>query len=404
MYKFRLFKQIAFILFLFFCLTPNIKAQSQDQLISVRFTEYAFEDGQFIGYINDKKKIKYHSDKPFRDLGFPNILHHYVIEGLESNDIEALEEHKQKRKITGLTKPRVVIQAIIDSVYFHYSGKYQQEYAGYISLKGKWQLYSSQNPDEIVKSFPFKVTEERFAGSTEYILAPPLRLTAEKIGQNELFLKAVEDIEASYLIEAQGKESYLKTVKEYEEKNDKINIQRAIKAVYTLESKEGHGSAVLVSEDGHLLTNYHVIHEAKELRIISNSGEKFDVKVLKTNSDYDIALLQIEAEDLTPLKISTKAKVEVGENVFAIGTPLFSDLSQSVSRGIISGIRDLPYMKIIQTDVSISPGNSGGALMDANGELIGITTFKISDDRAEGIGFCIPIDEVIRALNLQFYP
>ena len=399
-----LHKQISLSLLFVFCIVALIQAQSQDQLISVRFTEYAFVDGQFIGYINDRKKIKYDSDKPFRDLGFPNILHHYVIEGLETNEIEALEEHKQKRKITGLTKPRVVVQAIIDSVYFHYSGKYQQEYAGYISLKGKWQLFSSQKPNEVVKSFPFKVTEERFAGSTEYILAPPLRLAAEQIGQSELFLKALKDIEARYFIEAQGKESFLKTVNEYEEKNDKVNIQRAIKAVYTLESKDGHGSAVLVSEDGHLLTNYHVIHEAKELKIISSSGEKFDVKVLKTNSDYDIALLQIEAKDLTPLKISTRAKVEVGENVFAIGTPLFSDLSQSVSRGIISGIRDLPYMKIIQTDVSISPGNSGGALMDAHGELIGITTFKISDDRAEGIGFCIPIDEVIRALNLQFYP
>ncbi|MBK7855348.1 MAG: trypsin-like peptidase domain-containing protein [Bacteroidetes bacterium] len=113
-------------------------------------------------------------------------------------------------------------------------------------------------------------------------------------------------------------------------------------------------------------------------------------------------MLKVEASDLKALSFGNSDMVEIGDDVWAIGTPLATDLGQSITKGIVSGFRENNGLKFIQSDVSINAGNSGGPLINDKGEIVGITTLKISGKGIEGLGFCIPANYVIEFLNLKF--
>jgi serine protease Do len=163
------------------------------------------------------------------------------------------------------------------------------------------------------------------------------------------------------------------------------------------ERERSLGSGVIVSADGYLLTNNHVVDGANDIKVTLGGKREFKGRVIGTDPKTDIAVLKIEAKDLPALVFADSAKVRVGDFALAIGNPF--GLSQTVTMGIISatgrgdlGIED--YEDFIQTDASINPGNSGGALVDVNGELIGINTAILTGDGGgnQGIGFAIPIN------------
>src|SRR5204862_5468041 len=124
--------------------------------------------------------------------------------------------------------------------------------------------------------------------------------------------------------------------------------------------------------------------------------------VVKVNRDMDLALLKVQASDLPALTIGNDKQLQLGEEIFAIGTPLDISLGQSVSRGILSGTREIEGRSYLQTDVSINPGNSGGPLIDETGAVVGVTTLKISGRGLEGLGFGVPISVAIEMLNITF--
>ena len=117
---------------------------------------------------------------------------------------------------------------------------------------------------------------------------------------------------------------------------------------------------------------------------------------------HDLALLKVEATGLTPFHLNLSESIDVGEAAYALGTPYDIDLGASVTKGIISGKRKDAHRTLIQTDVSISPGNSGGALIDEQGTLIGIVNEKVLGMGVEGIGFAIPTHVLPDALKLEF--
>lgn len=385
---------------------PLVTNAQTKPFISVTYVDFNIPQGKFIGIVNNRRKIHYQKGKPLRNLGFKNVLHLDAIQGFQKASIETQDETRYRNKISGIYKPKVIVKAVIDSIYFNFSGKEYLDFVGYSEVFGKWKFYNNLDIENAIDSIPFATKEERFKGTKDYILSPPLQLAAEELANNERFKSLFKSIEKDYFNKQRGIEVQLNQPVSKQNGSAKTYIQNAIKAVYTIETKNGFGSAVSVSPDGYLITNYHVIYnvEESELLVTNNIGEEFKPQIIKTNPDFDLALLKLTTDHVNFLKISDRNAVEIGEDVFAIGTPMHSDLSQSVSSGIISGLRSLPYLKVIQTDVSINPGNSGGALMDSRGELIGITTFKISEQSAEGIGFCIPSFELINALNLTFKP
>jgi Do/DeqQ family serine protease len=167
------------------------------------------------------------------------------------------------------------------------------------------------------------------------------------------------------------------------------------------ESKEqGLGSGVIVSSDGYILTNNHVVEGADELNVLLPDEREFKAKVIGADPKTDIAVIKIEADHLPTATLADSDKLRVGDVVFAIGNPL--DIGQTVTMGIVSatgrknlGLLDSVggYEDFIQTDAAINMGNSGGPLVDAKGRVIGINSAIISTSRGNiGIGFAIPID------------
>ena len=161
--------------------------------------------------------------------------------------------------------------------------------------------------------------------------------------------------------------------------------------------QQSAGSGVIISADeGLVMTNYHVIKDADEVQVSLADGRSFEAKVRGSDPDLDIAILEIEASDLTHVKIADSNDVEVGDFVVAIGNPF--GLGQTVTTGIVSalgrsGLGIEGYEDFIQTDASINPGNSGGALVNLRGELVGINTAIIAPAGGNvGIGFAIPIN------------
>ena len=161
--------------------------------------------------------------------------------------------------------------------------------------------------------------------------------------------------------------------------------------------ESGAGSGVIISQDGYILTCAHVVSGATSVKVqLNGSDESYDATVVGQDSTSDIAVLKIDATGLTPAVIGDSDALAVGEVAVAVGNPL-GTLSNTVTDGIVSALnRQVTVqnndMTLIQTDASISPGNSGGGLFNANGELIGIVNAKSSYSEAEGIGFAIPIN------------
>jgi serine protease Do len=157
----------------------------------------------------------------------------------------------------------------------------------------------------------------------------------------------------------------------------------------------GLGSGVVVTKDGYILTNNHVVEGADEVKVALNDGREMTAKVVGSDSKSDVAVLKIDASDLVPLPLADSDKTEVGDLVLAVGNPF--GIGQTVTMGIISAMGranlglGLDYEDFIQTDAAINPGNSGGALVDADGRLVGINTLILSRSGGyQGIGFAIP--------------
>lgn len=166
-------------------------------------------------------------------------------------------------------------------------------------------------------------------------------------------------------------------------------------------TERGLGSGVVVSKDGYILTNNHVVAEADSLRVTLNDGREFDAKVIGTDPKTDVAVIKVDAANLPILTLSDSDKLRVGDIVFAVGNPL--GVGQTVTMGIISatgrqvGIlaEQGGYESFIQTDAAINQGNSGGALVDAQGRLVGINSAILSGRGGTGnigIGFAIPVN------------
>jgi serine protease Do len=160
-------------------------------------------------------------------------------------------------------------------------------------------------------------------------------------------------------------------------------------------TEHGLGSGVIVSSDGYILTNNHVVNRASEIQVVLNDGRQFTAKVIGTDPQTDVALIKINAENLPALPLTDSSKVEIGDVVLAIGNPF--GIGQTVTKGIVSakdrttsGDGDEDF---IQTDAAINPGNSGGALVDTDGRLIGINSAILTRSGGnQGIGFAVPSD------------
>ena len=161
---------------------------------------------------------------------------------------------------------------------------------------------------------------------------------------------------------------------------------------------EGSGSGVILTEDGYIVTNHHVIEGANTIKVRLNNGQIYSATLTGTDEKTDLAVIKINASGLEPAKLADSAKARAGDFVIAIGNPL-GELGGTVTEGIISAkdremTIDGRTMTLLQTSAAVNPGNSGGGLFDLNGELVGVVNAKSSGADIEGLAFAIPANTV----------
>lgn len=173
---------------------------------------------------------------------------------------------------------------------------------------------------------------------------------------------------------------------------------------YGLVPQEGQGSGFILDREGHILTNYHVIADARQIEVTLHNRKKFRAAVVGTDRSHDLAIIQIKASDLSPMALGDSRNLQVGQKVYAIGNPF--GLAGTLTSGIVSSIRQVQEPdgvtidEAIQTDAAINPGNSGGPLLNSHGEVIGINTMIASNvGQNAGIGFAIPVNTAKAVLN-----
>ena len=178
-----------------------------------------------------------------------------------------------------------------------------------------------------------------------------------------------------------------------------ISCTTQTQSYFGVQTGTSSGSGIIISADGNIMTNYHVISGGTNIKVKLNTGNEYDATVIGGDEKTDVAVIKIKAnEELHVAALGNSDEVEVGSKAVAIGNPLASELFGTVTQGVISGVnRTITVgqreMNLIQTDAAISPGNSGGALINKYGEVIGINSVKLVSDNAEGLGFAIPINE-----------
>src|SRR6266496_1183554 len=175
---------------------------------------------------------------------------------------------------------------------------------------------------------------------------------------------------------------------------------------YGLVPPEGQGSGFIIDHDGHVLTNYHVIADARQVEVTLHNRKKYRATVVGTDRSHDLAIVQIKAPELAPMVLGDSKNLQVGQKVYAIGNPF--GLAGTLTSGIVSSIRSVQEPdgvtidEAIQTDAAINPGNSGGPLLNSHGEVVGINTMIASNSgvsQSAGIGFAIPVNTAKAVLN-----
>ncbi len=159
---------------------------------------------------------------------------------------------------------------------------------------------------------------------------------------------------------------------------------------------EGAGSGVIITADGYIVTNHHVIDGATNIKVRLSDGTELAAKLIASDSKSDLAVIKVETTNLTPAAFGSSKELQVGETVVAVGNPL-GELGGTVTQGIISALErtttvENVSMSLLQTDTAINPGNSGGGLFNTSGQLIGVVNAKAAGAEIEGLGFAIPID------------
>lgn len=167
--------------------------------------------------------------------------------------------------------------------------------------------------------------------------------------------------------------------------------------------ESGAGSGVIIDTKGYIVTNHHVIEDARKISVTLRDGSNYSAQLIGSDAKADLALLKIEAEDLTAAVFGDSDTLKVGQRTIAIGNPL-GQLGGTVTEGIISALdRELVVdgqtMNLLQTDTAINPGNSGGGMFDAKGNLIGIVVAKSSGSEVEGLGFAIPVNDAVAVIS-----
>jgi len=322
----------------------------------------------------------------------------YPVVGNPDALFEDPDEWKAELLVAGLVKDMQANMCYPRIYYYDYETCRGSAYIGV-----NWQVYS-----RLDRKVVYETNTEGSSSITQ----------ASATVQTDLFLNAFS-MATQNLLSDEGFHNLVVKSKHKPDKSvfDTINIEAVDKfeepianhissnrlSVVTIFAGDGHGSGFFISSDGYILTNAHVVGGARFATIKLTTGRELVAEVIRKNSIRDVALLNIEESKMIPLPIRTTS-VNVGDEVYALGSPLDEEMSTTLSKGIVSGFRVVDDQSFIQSDVNILPGNSGGPLMDKNGNAVGISTLIFvgrANIMPSGLNFFIPISEALESVNVK---
>lgn len=302
--------------------------------------------------------------------------------------------------------PRYIIRGAIKTISI--DAHSSSDYVFKTTLKVEWKVYDRLERLLFTKTFEgvgqrAKVTDGDSEGVSASIDDAVRRSVNQLLFSKEFvnYIQKSKDFDKKNLFENYSEEFAIAKPKAIT--NPKV-LAEASNSVVTIIRTESHGSGTVISQDGYILTNAHVCGSDTVLKIRFKNGDESTATLIRMNIDEDLALLKFDNKNKIPGLVLMKdnSDVTVSDEIYVVGTPADLTLGQSISRGLISGERVIKKRKLYQTDAAINGGNSGGAMLDKKGNVIGIPSSKIKGTGLEGLGFAIPSAVAFEALKISY--
>lgn len=263
-----------------------------------------------------------------------------------------------------------------------------------------WKIFDKQTKKIIYTQSTFGYAKIKDTTSEASSLA--IKKAFRKLLSSPSFIKALE----SQKQDSKTSTETSKPVYYYEavaQDQTDFDIEKIKDAVITIKCNNGHGSGFIINEKGYAITNNHVVANQHTIEVLLKGGKPIGAKVIKTLPEKDLALIKIQGSAYDYLPLEKNENIKVGQEVYAVGAPHAISLSHSVSKGIISGIRKTedPEKTFIQTDTAVNGGNSGGALVNKKGNVVGVVVSKVAEIGVSGLNFAISIEDAKKHLNLE---
>lgn len=349
-----------------------------DGLARVKWTKYYWQSGISVG--SDEFKLA--ASEEMRNCGYDVLGGENIVFGEDKSS-------KARFQLGG------TIKDIKYNTYAPLAGNFSEA-----KITVEWQLM-----DALKREVIFKLTSGGYgkqSGVSIGVILTSFRNALRQLLSNDSFIEIVtmkpEDLDNKLFDETLT----IKTSKMNESIILPEDIEKVMEGVVLIKVGATHASGFLVSEDGYILTAAHVVSGVQEVSVILKSGLELSAKVLRVDERQDIAIIKIDGKGHKALCIETTKLPSVGIEIYAIGSPVSEKLSFTVSKGIISGYREIGNFRYIQTDASLNPGNSGGPLLNKYGKVIGIVSWKIVAQGIEGLSFGIPLHIVAYRLNINW--
>jgi S1-C subfamily serine protease len=342
--------------------------------------------------------------RELNDLAYQGNGLHAVLQGLKGAYVDAFPARPGTEEgDRGIHRAKILLRPVVKGVEMQLEKK-RSHVDGTIHLDMDWRFLSATDPDSTLFTISTATDHVVYGAYAREAVGVALADAARRLLDQDGLYDRIATVHARGLVSSKGSALQLTKPRPVAFADRRSMFPELVKAVVTVETADGHGSGFLVTNDGYILSNAHVVDLAANVKVRFQQGFALEGQVVKVNPDFDLALIKVPGSDLPALELGHDSTLVLGEELFAIGTPLDERLGQSLARGIMSGRREIDGRAYLQTDVSINPGNSGGPLVDDQGRVVGIATMKVSATGVEGIGFGVPISTALLMLNIDLRP
>lgn len=299
-----------------------------------------------------------------------------------------------------IAKARFQLGGVVEDAVFNYFFQFPSSRNEYM-LTINWQLRDTFRKEVVYT----KKTEGYYSylessTQTKQAVLEVIRDSLRRLLEDEKFVKIVTSTQGSAKIPDTAKSRTLTIQNDTPRSHKKREIQELMDGVVVIRVGNVHAAGFFISEDGYILTASHVVSNVEKVNIKTKAGQDLEARVVRIDKAQDVALIKVPGEGYPALLVETKKQPAMGSELYAIGSPLSTELSFSVTRGIVSGHREINGFRYIQTDASLNMGNSGGPMLDKDGKVVGIVSWKISVPGVEGLAFGVPTNLIASRLNL----